>query len=101
MTNKNNPFQKNKKELAMTMNDVGADATPEEVEVAEDTPKDDFDLLIDSIIGKPKPPEKTQVSLYIEPKVAKEFDKFGKKHGKGAKSELVNRLLKKALKVQE
>lgn len=46
---------------------------------------------------KEKPKKKQQV-IYLDEAVAKSFDKWAKKHGKGAKSELIETLLKNFLK---
>lgn len=54
--------------------------------------------IIDSVTNKPKQIKKRQISTYIDEDVAKKLDKFGKEHGKGAKSELINNFLKNALK---
>lgn len=94
--NKPNPFQKNKRELAVTMKDVGADIEEVETEATGELAE-----LLKGITSKPKPPEKTQISIYLEPKVAKAFNTFGKRNGKGAKSELINNFLKKALQIEE
>lgn len=112
MTN-NNPWKKNNKhnrELAITMKDVGADTVEEELKVSEVQPEaleeedketiGELDELLRGITSKPKPPEKTQISVYLDPTVAKAFNKFGAKHGKGSKSELINDFLKKVLKVE-
>lgn len=80
------------KKLAVSMDDVGADNIPEPTgEVAE---------LLKGITSKQKQPDKTQISVYLEPKVAKAFNSFGKKHGKGSKSELINNFLKQALEIE-
>lgn len=54
--------------------------------------------ILHSVTKKPKPPVKRQISAYIDEAVAKKLDKFGKEHGKGAKSELINNFLKSVLK---
>lgn len=48
--------------------------------------------------SKKDQPKKRQIAIYIDESIAKEFDKFGKKNGKGSKSELIEALLKEALK---
>lgn len=50
--------------------------------------------IVNQFFSKPKPKKKIQVSFYIDEDIAKEFDKFAKKNGKGAKSELINNFLK-------
>lgn len=54
--------------------------------------------ILHSVTKKPKPVLKRQISAYIDEDVAKRLDKFGKEHGKGAKSELINNFLKSVLK---
>ncbi|OMP66330.1 hypothetical protein [Domibacillus epiphyticus] len=54
--------------------------------------------ILDSVTNKPKTIKKRQISAYIDESVAKKLDKFGKEHGKGAKSELINNFLKSVLK---
>jgi uncharacterized protein (DUF4415 family) len=54
--------------------------------------------ILHSVTKKPKPAVKRQISAYIDEDVAKKLDKFGKEHGKGAKSELINNFLKSVLK---
>ncbi|WNS78917.1 hypothetical protein RRU94_02930 [Domibacillus sp. DTU_2020_1001157_1_SI_ALB_TIR_016] len=54
--------------------------------------------ILHSVTKKPKPVLKRQISAYIDEDVAKKLDKFGKEHGKGAKSELINNFLKSVLK---
>lgn len=54
--------------------------------------------ILHSVTKKPKPALKRQISAYIDEDVAKKLDKFGKEHGKGAKSELINNFLKSVLK---
>jgi hypothetical protein len=57
-----------------------------------------LDDILDSVTNKPKSTKKRQISAYIDEDVAKKLDKFGKEHGKGAKSELINNFLKSILK---
>ncbi|OLN21465.1 hypothetical protein BTO30_14780 [Domibacillus antri] len=54
--------------------------------------------ILDSVTNKPKQVKKRQISTYIDEDVARKLDKFGKEHGKGAKSELINNFLKNVLK---
>ncbi|WP_050184230.1 hypothetical protein [Domibacillus robiginosus] len=54
--------------------------------------------ILYSVTKKPKPTLKRQISAYIDEDVARKLDKFGKEHGKGAKSELINNFLKSVLK---
>jgi hypothetical protein len=58
----------------------------------------DFKSVIDSIIEVQKEKsKKIQISAYIDSDVHKLLEKFGKQHGKGAKSNLINELLRNAL----
>jgi hypothetical protein len=68
----------------------------EEQSVTEATPKTIDDIIQESLI--PKPIQKEQVSIYLDPEVKKAFDKYGKTHGKGARSMLVNNFIKNAMK---
>ena len=58
-----------------------------------------IDDIVSSITATPKQPKKRQVNFYIDEDVIKELEKFNKKHGKGAKSNLVNEFLRKAFKM--
>jgi uncharacterized protein (DUF4415 family) len=69
-----------------------------EKEVVQKT-SNSIEELVSGVIDKPKPNPKRQISVYIDEQVAKEFEKFGKKHGKGAKSDLINNFLKKAFSI--
>lgn len=53
--------------------------------------------IVDDVLNEPKEKPKVQISIYLDEDVAKAFDKFAKKKGKGAKSKLINTFLKKAL----
>lgn len=55
--------------------------------------------IVDSVVHAPVEKPKKQISIYLDDDVSKEFDKFARKHGKGAKSDLINNFLKKALNV--
>lgn len=55
------------------------------------------DILI-GITRKSKPVPKKQISVYIDDDIATKFEQFGKKYGKGAKSELINNFLIETLK---
>jgi hypothetical protein len=64
-------------------------------------PTDHAKTTLDDIIQAsilPKPIQKEQVSIYLEPDVKKAFDRYGKVHGKGARSMLVNNFIKNAMK---
>lgn len=58
-----------------------------------------IDDIVNAIIETPKQPKKKQVNFYIDEDVIKELEKFNKKHGKGAKSNLVNEFLRKVFKL--
>jgi uncharacterized protein (DUF4415 family) len=60
-----------------------------------------IESIINTVIKKPKEKPKRQISVYLDEDVAKAFEQFGKKHGKGAKSELVNNFLRTALNVNK
>lgn len=53
--------------------------------------------VLDFIKKKPKE-NKRQICIYVDEDTAKKLDKFAKEYGKGAKSELINNLLKSVLK---
>ena len=79
-------------------------ATGETVEVDFSNEKTDekplqIDDIVSSITATPKQPKKRQVNFYIDEDVIKELEKFNKKHGKGAKSNLVNEFLRKVFKM--
>jgi uncharacterized protein (DUF4415 family) len=54
-----------------------------------------IEAIVGTVTDKPKEKPKRQISIYLDDDVAKEFERFGKKHGKGAKSDLINQFLKK------
>jgi len=64
-------------------------------------PTENVNITVDSIVSqvtqKPRKINKKQVSIYLDEDIAEQFDKFGKKYGKGAKSDLVNTFLRSAL----
>lgn len=45
--------------------------------------------------------EKKQVSIYLDTDVIEAFNKFGKDHGKGAKSDIVNNFLKQVFNIRQ
>lgn len=62
-----------------------------------DEPKD-ITSILKSVTKKAQTKnEKIQVSIYLDEDVHKKYQKFGRKFSKGARSELVNELLRKAL----
>lgn len=48
---------------------------------------------VNKYFKKPQEPKKQQVSVYLDPKVIKALNAFGKANGKGAKSDLINNFL--------
>lgn len=58
---------------------------------------DSIEGIITKVTNKPKPAKKPQVALYLDDDVARAFNHYASKEGKGAKSELVNELLRSAL----
>lgn len=60
---------------------------------------EDISSIVSSIASKSsQKPVKQQVSIYLEDDIYKKYMKFGRKVGKGGRSELVNALLREALK---
>lgn len=65
---------------------------------AEGKPEvDSLDGIISKVTNKPKVESKPQLAVYISDDVSKGFNRYARKHGKGAKSELVDELLRVAL----
>ena len=58
-----------------------------------------IDDIVSTITATRKQPKKRQVNFYIDEDVIKELEKFNKKHGKGAKSNLVNEFLRQVFKL--
>lgn len=86
---------KKKTDKAKEQNKAQPEGEPEQEESAEESvDKNPFHALHEKydIIKKEKP-AKRQIAIYIEEQVAKQLDSFSIKHGKGAKSELINDLL--------
>lgn len=87
----NNKKEENKEELKQYVEpEEQKEEVPEEVNT--------IDSIVDSIVHAPKEKPKAQVSIYLDDDVKKAFDRFSKQNGKGARSNLVNNFLKKALK---
>jgi uncharacterized protein (DUF4415 family) len=55
---------------------------------------------IEQFYAPEKKPEKKQVSIYLDEDVIKAFNRFGRKEGKGAKSELINNFLKEVFNIK-
>ncbi|AVD54649.1 hypothetical protein BEH_26190 (plasmid) [Priestia filamentosa] len=56
---------------------------------------------IDMYFKKETKVNKKQVSIYLDEDVVKAFNKFGRKEGKGAKSDLINNFLKKMFNIRQ
>lgn len=82
-----------------TLIDMNSDDQEEHEEVtANKEPLEDISSILNRIVTKKQiKNEKTQVSIYLDEDVYKRYLRFGKRAGKGARSELVNELLRKAL----
>lgn len=60
--------------------------------------KDVLDNIIDEVTTDLRPPnKKRQVSFYLEEDIARAFDRYAKKNGKGAKSKMIEELLRTTL----
>lgn len=59
---------------------------------------DTFDGIITKINSKVKPIPKRQIAFYLDEDIARAFDKYARRNGKGAKSELIGELLRPALR---
>lgn len=108
LVNQHNKSKK-ERELAQNFETVGNDKEPtapeEQTEPAETAPPEapeatetpsvtSIDDIFATIENKPKKKDKVPVTIYIDEDVRREFNKFGKQYGKGAKSELINTFLK-------
>lgn len=54
--------------------------------------------LLEKIASKNNKQKKIQRSIYLSEDISKKFDRYGKKMGKGAKSDLIEDFLREALK---
>lgn len=75
--------------------------TEEEVVEVQQEPevRDDISTILHRITTKKaEKPVKTQISIYLDDDVYKKYQRFGRKVGKGGRSQLVNDLLREALK---
>lgn len=52
------------------------------------------DEIIATVTDKQKPIEKEPITIFIDSDIKKKFVAFGKKHGKGSRSELINTFLR-------
>lgn len=85
------------------MDDVAGAVKDQPTEVA-DAPKEEttaptIDSIFDEVVNKPEAKKKKQLTVYIDEDVYKEFSKFARPLGKGAKSETINRFLKAKFKM--
>lgn len=80
---------KMKKEVAATIQ--------EDIYVPTENANITVDSIVSQVTQKPRKINKKQVSIYLDEDIAEQFDKFGKKYGKGAKSDLINTFLRSAL----
>lgn len=78
-------------------NDTSTDSNVTSNVESEET-TDSIEGIITKVTNKPKTVSKRQVAIYIDDDVAKAFDQYARKGGKGSKSELVNELLRSSLK---
>lgn len=102
---KPNPSTTNTPPADETTEKPATQGTDDKVETAVSTSTTEgeshlqIDDIVSSIVDTPKQPKKRQVNFYIDEDVIRELEKFNKKHGKGAKSNLVNEFLRKAFKL--
>lgn len=54
--------------------------------------------ILENITSRTSKPRKIQRSIYLSEDISKKFDRYGKKFGKGAKSDLIADFLREALK---
>ncbi|HDW3056393.1 hypothetical protein [Bacillus cereus] len=54
--------------------------------------------ILENITSRTSKPRKIQRSIYLSEDISKKFDRYGKKFGKGAKSDLIEDFLREALK---
>ncbi|MED2777514.1 hypothetical protein P4278_26195 [Bacillus thuringiensis] len=54
--------------------------------------------ILEKITSRTSKPKKIQRSIYLSEDISKRFDRYGKKFGKGAKSDLIEDFLREALK---
>ena len=71
---------------------------PEQEVKPETNTKDEFTALID-MLDDDVPPQRRQISVYLDVDVYRAFEKWGKKRKKGDKSALINEFLRKAMKL--
>lgn len=83
---------------AEDVNEQSEVGTNETTEVTTTDEPKDITSILKSVTKKAQTKnEKIQVSIYLDEDVHKKYQKFGRKFSKGARSELVNELLRKAL----
>ena len=84
---------------------VTEEAQTQEQQQEQNEPQDndsdagsDISSILDEVTAKSSVKfNKTQVSIYLDDDVYKKYQRFGKKFGKGSRSNLINELLRKAL----
>lgn len=86
-------------EINESTNEGTNEETSNETSTATDPEgKDVLDNIIDEVTTDLRPPnKKRQVSFYLEEDIARAFDRYAKKNGKGAKSKMIEELLRTTL----
>lgn len=83
-------------ETAETTESAATQETPEVK--TEDKPEvktaTSVDEIFATVTDKQKPIEKEPITIFIDSDIKKKFVAFGKKHGKGSRSELINTFLR-------
>lgn len=74
---------------------VSVDSIDIDNEVSTDV--ESIDDIIRKVTNKPKVNSKRQIAVYIDEDVAKAFDRYARREGKGAKSKLIEELLRPTL----
>ena len=81
-----------------TFNNAGKPNNPAVEETKDEVKVNTVDDILSSVVNVPKVKPREQISIYVDYDVKVAFEKFGRKHGKGSKSDLINNFLKQALK---
>lgn len=82
----------NESEVVVVSDDSSNESTDDSISSIDD--------IINDITNKPKVKPKRQIAVYIDEDVAKAFDRYtgvGRNQRKGARSELIEKLLRPAL----
>lgn len=82
---------------AIENDDSSNDSTSNDTENVSVDNTDSIGDIISKITNKPKVNSKRQIAVYIDEDVAKAFDRYARRVGKGAKSELIEELLRPTL----